>query len=184
MVRQRHFIVTLGRSGSNTLVDGLNQNPEIMNYGEVLGDWMPIRKIQRTTGLYKNDEAGYLDALMSNRHIQWSANTFRSLGKLKRGKISEVKLFRNIKFVGVKEFSLNLSRLRILDYIKNRRDIKVISLERKNPIDRMVSSFRLGKTGVVSTSSSVEHAKTDEDFWMDPSSVLSNLEAIDNENKL
>ena len=38
---ERHVILTLGRSGSNTLCDMLNQHPEVLNFGEVLAEGTP-----------------------------------------------------------------------------------------------------------------------------------------------
>lgn len=49
----RHVVLTLGRSGSNTLRDMLNQSPEVLNFGEVLGEWNTIRKIQRKAVFYR-----------------------------------------------------------------------------------------------------------------------------------
>jgi len=184
MTRRKHFIITLGRSGSNTLVDGLNQNKEILNYGEVLGEWTTTRKIQRSVGFFKNEDDRYLDEILSNRFIQRSANGVRSIMKIKNKKFEDVKYFRNIQTVGVKEFSINLYRFGISEYLSDRPDISVIALLRRNPIHRMVSWLRLERTGVVSRSSGDEGEGSGRKMWIDIGDFMSRLEIVHNENVL
>ena len=43
----RHFILTNGRSGRNYFVQARNKQPQIANYGEVLGDWTLAGKYVR-----------------------------------------------------------------------------------------------------------------------------------------
>jgi hypothetical protein len=182
MTRRKHFIITLGRSGSNTLVDGLNQNKEILNFGEVLGEWTTTRKIQRFAGLYKNEDDRYLDELLSNRFIQRSANGVRSILKIKNRKSEDVKDFRNVRTVGIKEFSMNLHRFGIFDYLSDRPDIAVIALLRRNPIDRMVSWLRLERTGLVSRSSRDEGKGSNRKLRIDIADFMARLEVVHNEN--
>lgn len=189
MKRNQHFILTLGRSGSNTLVDLFNQNPELLNFGEVLGDWMPIRKTQRKVGLFKNSDTDYLDAILGNSLILKAANITRNASKLKSGHFSEMKRLGKVRSVGVKEFSLNMMRLGLADFLGDRKDIKVIGLVRRNAIDRMLSATRLKHTGIVSltegSSSRDLSSKSGpvEGLSMDPKEVLAKLEVIDAENK-
>lgn len=150
-MHQTHIVLTLGRSGSNTLVDMLNQNPAILNYGEVLGEWNRIRKFQRRTGLFRNDDRAYLDSILDNPWLLRLANTNRSISKLARGRMREVKRIGNLKTVGFKEFSLNFDRYGLGDYVRTRRDAKIIALTRSNVIERMVSNEFLQATGIVSS---------------------------------
>jgi len=190
MSRDQHFILTLGRSGSNTLVDTLNQNPALLNFGEVLGDWMPIRKIQRRAQLYKGRDADYVDALLGNAAIQMSANLFRNAGKLRRGTFQEIKRLGHVRSIGVKEFSLNLNRYGLKTYLKKRGHIKVIGLHRENPIARMISSKRLGRTGIVGVrtdGSQTETAGNSSDntgFYLSPEDALAAIEIVDAENQM
>ena len=64
----RHMILTLGRSGSNTLRDMLNQNPEVLNFGEVLGPWTDMRRLQKRLPLIPKDNVAYLDFILTSRH--------------------------------------------------------------------------------------------------------------------
>lgn len=186
MATEKHFILTLGRSGSNTLVDALNQNPAILNFGEVLGDWMPVRKAQRRLGIFKNDNASYMDAILSNPVLQRSACLVRNFEKRRRGKKNEIKRFARIKTIGVKEFSLNMLRYDLVSYLQDRPSIKVIGLIRRNPIDRMISSLRLDATGVVSaekqTSVNVKNTPENQKLHLDISDIISKLEIIEAEN--
>lgn len=183
MLRKKHFIITLGRSGSNTLVDLLNQNPAILNVGEVLGDWMPIRKAQKFTKLYKDNDSNYLDALLGDSRLQWSANLIRSIGKIRQRRIRDVKKFKEIRSIGIKEFSLNIHNLGLTSYLKLRPDVKVIGLIRSNPIDRMISSFLLGETGVISHRIDSHNEKYHKKMYIDPIKAIEDINILDLENK-
>jgi hypothetical protein len=148
-VRLPHFVLTLGRSGSNALVDMLNQNPAILNFGEVLGDWTPVRKMQRRLGLLHVDDSQYLDFILGSRAFLSAANTARTLGKLRNGRLREIKSIRKIESVGVKDFSLNLVRAGLSEFLLTRPHIKVVGLLRQNVVDRMVSNETLEATGLV-----------------------------------
>lgn len=150
MTTCQHFILTLGRSGSNALVDMINQNPALLNYGEVLGTWTPIRKAQRRLGLLQNDDDAYLDAVLGNNRVIFAANLARTLGKLRNGRIAEIKRIRRLHSVGVKDFSLNMIRCGLNDYLYERKQVRVIGLIRANPLGRMISALRLQNTGEVS----------------------------------
>jgi hypothetical protein len=152
---QKHIVLTLGRSGSNTLVDMLNQHPQILNYGEVLGDWNYIRKFQRRAGLFKKDDRDYLDAVLHNGNLLKLANSTRNVTKLIKRKPREIKKIGELKTIGFKEFSLNFHRYEVSDYLSTRNDIKVITLTRSNIIERMISNELLQATGVISSHTKV-----------------------------
>ena len=145
----RHMILTLGRSGSNTLRDMLNQNPEVLNFGEVLGPWTDMRRLQKRLPLIPKDNVAYLDFILTSRHFPRIANTMRNL-RLKAGKgAGTPKRLGQIRTFGVKDFSLTLRRAGLADYLAARPAIKVIGLVRENIVDRMISNAMLGATGVV-----------------------------------
>lgn len=145
----RHMILTLGRSGSNTLRDMLNQNPEVLNFGEVLGPWTDMRRLQKRLPLIPKDDAAYLDFILTSRHFPRIANTMRNL-RLKAGKgAGTPKRLGQIRTFGIKDFSLTLRRAGLADYLAARPAIKVIGLVRENVVDRMISNAMLGATGVV-----------------------------------
>lgn len=78
----RHMILSLGRSGSNTLADLINQHPHALNVGEVLGSWTKMRQIRESFCLYAGRDAAYLDAVTRPSALLFAANTFRSMGRL------------------------------------------------------------------------------------------------------
>ncbi len=176
-----HVILTLGRSGSNTLADLLNQNAAILNYGEVLGGWNKLRQAQRALRLCKEDDRAYLDALLHKKGVLRTANLVRSLGKAKGRKWSEIKALRRVAHVGFKEFATHFIELGITDYLKTRPDIKVIGLERTNAIDRMISVAFLDTTGVIALPSSEKRGEKPK-LWIDPDRVLEQLDIIERES--
>lgn len=146
---RRHVILTIGRSGSNTLRDMLNQSPEVLNFGEVLGEWNAVRKLQRRLGLFRGADAAYLDFILGARTFRFAANTHRSWSKRRAGQPQAVKRLRDVRTVGIKDFSLNFQRYGLMDYLPARPDIKVVGLIRDDVVGRMISNARLGATGVV-----------------------------------
>ncbi|HEX5461216.1 MAG TPA: hypothetical protein VFX20_14735 [Steroidobacteraceae bacterium] len=144
-----HLILSLGRSGSNLLVDLINQHPGLLNYGEVLGDWIPMRRLQRRIGIFRNDDASWLDFLLKNRMPFYGAQAVRAVHQFRRGDRPEIKSRRTTTSLGIKESSLNLQRLGIGNYLSERPWIKVIALRRLSTLDRTISSLMLRETGVV-----------------------------------
>lgn len=177
-----HFVLTLGRSGSNTLVDMLNQHPAVLNFGEVLGDWTKIRRMQRQTGLFRDDDAAYLDAILGNKAILRAANAMRSFGKLRAGRRKEVKRLRQVETVGVKEFSLNLKRAGLAEFLRERPAVKVVGLVRRNVIERMISNEMLRATGVVAARAGEEAPKRRR-LELAVEDVLEKLAVIEAENR-
>lgn len=179
---RQHVVLTIGRSGSNTLVNALNQHSNVLNYGEVLGDWNTIRKVyNRWPGVLKSDEAGYLDSLLHNRLIARGLNGYRNISYLRRGQKVDMKSFRQIQTIGIKEFSLNLRRKGLLDFLVARPHIKVIGLQRTHVLDRFMSWKMLQKTGVVKL------AATDntqaQKIQLDTGTLLAELQTIQDENQ-
>ncbi|MDJ0857627.1 MAG: hypothetical protein QNJ03_01015 [Dinoroseobacter sp.] len=146
---QRHVILTLGRSGSNTLVNLINQSPDVLNIGEVLGDWNRVRQVRDKLGLYRGDDATYLDAVTRPSGLLRIMNTGRSIGRLVKGKVSEIKTFQKVSTLGFKEFATLMADNGQRDWLSERADVKVIGLERKDVLARLISWQMLDETGVV-----------------------------------
>ena len=178
----QHFVLTIGRSGSNTLVNALNQHPAVLNYGEVLGDWNAIRKLyNRLPAALTSGEAAYLDSLLHNRSLARALNGYRNLSHLRRGARAEMKRFDRIRTIGVKEFSLNLRRRGITDYLAERPHIRVIGLQRTDVLDRFMSWKMLQQTGVVKLDKGA--AAQDRRIRLDTGSLLQELSTIRDENR-
>lgn len=177
---ENHIILTLGRSGSNTLRDMLNQSPEVLNFGEVLGHWNPIRKAQQRLPLLPRDDAAYLDWILTSRTLPRAANLVRSVRKGLGGQRSQVKRFSEIRTFGIKDFSLLFHRYGISEYLDERPAIKVIGLERTQVVDRMISNAMLGETGVVEVRGGDDGRKRT--LRIDPQRIGGMLDAIAEEN--
>ncbi len=181
-VKDRHVILTLGRSGSNSLVDLINHNPEVLNIGEVLGDWNFLRKLQHRLGLFTKSDADYLDFILYNRNFYKGANFVRGLNKRRRRDTENLKKLRQIKNIGIKEFSLNLQRCEVANYLSERPDIKVIGLKRESILDRMISNAMLGATGVVATKSDCKNKPRT--VQINPDKIVTLLGNIEQENEI
>ncbi len=177
---KRHIVLTLGRSGSNTLCDMLNQHPGVLNFGEVLGDWNLVRKWERRLPFLFHDEAAFLDHVLCARSFPPLANAVRSLRKRRKGRGAEIKRMRRVETYGVKEFSLHFDRFGLDDFLAARPEVQVIGLARHNVVDRMVSTALLQSSGVVALRG--KHSDPDARLRLDPARLLPMLDEVAAEN--
>lgn len=177
---QQHMILTLGRSGSNTLVDMVNQNPAVLNYGEVLGEWTVTRKIQNRLRFLNSDDHRFLDAFYDSRTVLKLANGYRTFGKLLKKQSADIKRLNDVRTIGVKEFSFNLNRFGLSDYINQRKDLKIVGLVRKDVLARAVSSAKLDATGIVS-SQTPGNAQEPQRLHLAADKLIASLEDVEQE---
>lgn len=177
----RHVILTAGRSGSNSLVNLLNQHPEVLNYGEVLGDWTLFRRWQGRIAIFRKDDARYLDTLLGNRWLAWALCHARNVYHWRQGRRGSAKRFGDLGTIGVKEFALNLRRCGLSEYLAQRPGIRVIGLERENVVDRFLSSRMLGATGVVAARPGMPAPQAM--LHLDPETLARDLERVARENR-
>ena len=177
---ERHVILTLGRSGSNTLCDMLNQHPEVLNFGEVLGEWNAIRKLQRKLPFLPREDEAFLDWVLYSSSFFRTVNEIRSAKKTLGGKRVAAKRFRDISTFGIKDFSLNFIEFGLSHYLDNRPDLKVLGLLREDVVDRMISNAMLGATGVIKTTSASSGGR--KTLRIDPASIARLLADIESEN--
>ncbi|WP_306114917.1 MULTISPECIES: sulfotransferase [unclassified Roseovarius] len=176
----RHVILTLGRSGSNTLCDMLNQNPAVLNFGEVLGEWNAVRKLQRRVPLTPRGDEAFLDWVLYSGAFLRMVNSVRSLRKTMSGNRAAAKPLRDIETWGIKDFSLNFTRFGLSDYLDTRPDLKVVGLLRQDVVDRMISNAMLGATGVIKTTSANSGGR--KTLRIDPGQIAALLTDIETEN--
>lgn len=148
--KQPYVILTLGRSGSNNLANSLNQHPEIVNYGEVLGDWTIPYKLYRTTWrLHKNTLGDFLDLILASRQPYYYAMIYSAFSHLRKRKTVNWKSYRQVKAVGFKDFSFNFIKRGLASYLDDNPQIKVINLYRENQLKRLVSLKNMTATKIV-----------------------------------
>lgn len=179
---EKHFILTLGRSGSNALVDIINQHPQALNYGELLGEWNEIHKWRNRFRLWRGDETAYLGALLSNGIPLLVINALRSLKKRKAGKSNEVQRSRDLRTIGAKDFATFFNNTDLRTYFQERPDLKVIGLYRENIIARFISWQLLDQTGTVKKA--VTDKSNAAQITLDTSTILANITHVANEADL
>lgn len=166
------FILTNGRSGSNYLVDVLNQHPKIFNYGEVLGPWSKKRKLKSLFRI--KEESEYLNFIYSSKWMFWISQFFY---KLKHKKNYNFRSYKNIDFVGIKDFGINIQRYKLRDWLIENKDVQIIHLYRINQLDRYISLLAMQESGVVSTGKQASNNK----ITIDCKKMLEALETYENE---
>jgi hypothetical protein len=179
---QSHIILTNGRSGSNFIVNAINKHPHILNYGEVLGEWTELRKLQGL-GVYRSlGDREYLDTILSSSFIFYAGQLYAALGRLKRNTPLNFKRKKNIHNIGIKDFQTCFTRFAIEDYIENRPNIKVIYLYRKSCFRRFISNKVLSHTSIAVVRE--DEKKQRNKILLKLEDLLEEIKIIDSENQL
>lgn len=177
---KRHFVLTDGRSGSNYLINTLNKHPQIVNYGEVLGDWTLPYKLYRTmkwTGIKSRE---YIDLLYGSTSLYYLGQIASAISHIRNREKINFKLKSNIRNIGIKDFSFLLEKRGLLNYLSNASDIYVIHLYRNNILKRYISLVRMQKTGIVKTKSKVSPVK----LYIDINDMLKKIAIFEREKEL
>ena len=142
-----HLILTLGRSGSNFLVNAINQADAAVNFGEVLGGWTAPWKLHDRLGA-TTDAAAYLDAFYDSPVRYYATLAGGNAMRLRNGRpVSWPR--RGAQFtVGTKDFAHVFEARGIASYAAMRDDLFVIGLVRENTVRRVLSAVIMQHTRV------------------------------------
>ncbi len=178
---QRHFILTNGRSGSNYLRSLFNQHPQIVNYGEVLGDWTIPYKLHQKFGLGGSSSASYLDYIYNSQVFFYLAQGYSAYSKILKKEKINFKFIKQVKTLGVKDFSINLRQRNLENYLIEREDILVINLFRRNSLKRLISLTSMERSGVVALRSNDVKAKGSRKLNLPIDNLLPQLKIFESE---
>ncbi|MFT7559622.1 MAG: hypothetical protein ACI93R_001534 [Flavobacteriales bacterium] len=179
---QSHVVLTNGRSGSNFLVNIINQHPQVANYGEVLGEWMMIRKLHKKGLFGRLNDPEYMDHILSSKLIHYIAQLYASGVRVIRRDPINFKSHGQLKSIGFKEFQINFTRLEIDNYLAERPHIRVINLYREDVFRRFLSAEALNQTQVVSATEG--KSQTSRKVRIETSNLIQSLDVIAEENRL
>lgn len=182
---EHHIVFTNGRSGSNYISGLINRHPNLTNYGEVLGEWtIPYKLYEKFFASRATTEA-YLDYIYSSRSFFYLSQLYSASAHIRKSKKINFKDLSSIKSLGIKDFSMNFTRRGLRNYLRDRPDIKVISLYRENHLERYISYLNLKQSGVVSVEKDqTKRIKTkDLKVRVSPDEVLSDLKRIEQETE-
>jgi len=172
---RRHLILTHGRSGSNFLANSLNLHPQVVNYGEVLGDWTLPKKLSKFGFIGNQNESDYLDSLYNSKSLYYLGQSWSAIQHLVKNKPVNFKHSNAVKTIGIKDFGIHFQRLGLDHYLRNNPDIAVIYLYRENILDRYISVQSLERNKVVQSedsSTAVRKMKIDISEMMSALDVL------------
>jgi len=147
---KKHFIYTEARSGSNYLVDLFNQHPQLVNYGEVLGDWTKPHKIYRAIAK-KTPDQQYLNVIFSSKLFFYLSQLYYAYQNFQQKKPIQFKWYSQIASVGIKDFHHTLLKYHLLDFFPANPDLYIIYLYRENLLKQHISLELMRKTKVVSS---------------------------------
>ncbi|MDO6712211.1 sulfotransferase domain-containing protein [Aliiglaciecola sp. 2_MG-2023] len=166
------MILTNGRSGSNYLVDIINQHPSLYNYGEVLGSWSKKRKIKQFLRIEKEED--YLQFILQNKVFFYLSQLFYFL---KNRSLFKYKKPSYVTHTGIKEFGIHIQRLNLKHWLLNNDNLQIIHLYRENQLDRYISLFAMQSTGLVSSQKSSSKMK----ITIDCNDLLNTLDIYEKE---
>jgi len=173
----RHFIFTSGRSGSNYLSNTLNNSPDCVNYGEVLGEWtLPFKLIGR---FLCNDLGAekYFRVIYSSKVYFFIAQVYSVFSHLRGQRKINYKARRKVSSIGVKDFLVTMERRKGFDFLRSNNDIKVIYLYRRNILKKYISGVFMSENKLASSYSEVSIEPID----INVDAMLSNLEIMTDE---
>jgi len=150
---RKHVILTNGRSGSNHLVQVLNQHPRVTNYGEVLGEYTLPRRLHDVFGYGGRTPEDYLDHMLSSRSNFYLAHAYDAVRRVASWRSPRPKRWSNVETLGVKELAIRLSRAGLSTFLAERDEIAVIHLERRNCLRRLISVMAVESDGAVAVTS-------------------------------
>lgn len=166
------IILTNGRSGSNYLVDTINQHPNLCNYGEILGPWSHKRKLKKFLRI--KTETQYVQFILKSRVFFHLSSLFYIL---KDSSSHTFKPLSSIVQVGIKDFGINIERYNLSHWLISDPDLKVVHLYRENQLDRYLSLVAMHDSGLVSAKSVGSVKK----IHVDCEHLLANLEIYESE---
>jgi hypothetical protein len=170
----RFIILTNGRSGSNFLVNILNQHPQIVNYGEMLGEWtLPHKLFKRLRWLTGWDWPAFINWMLSSRIAHTVGQLRSSHAHRGRGKLRPTKPFADIAAAGFKDFFFLIARNDLGAFVKNGA-FKIIYLRRDDYLARAVSLQRMSASGLA-----VQHqVNVKQPIMIDTKLLLLDLDAM------
>jgi len=145
----KHFVLTSGRSGSNYISNLLNKHPNVINYGEVLGEWTTGYKVNKCIG--RGDAEKYLSFIYAGPNYFRLSESFKRAKAIFKGQSHAKKRWSEIQSYGVKDFAMTLIYRDAGEFLQENPDIRVINLYRENALRRLASVRLLDETGVVSS---------------------------------
>lgn len=158
----------------------LNQHPRIVNYGEVLGDWtLPGRHFRDR---FRSAES-YLRWIYKSRAFFGAAQTYSFIRRRREGRPTHFRRWKNVATLGVKELSVNLRNHDLIEPILADRALKIVTLVRENPLERLVSAMLLKHTGVVAQVGDGAKAADDAQVTLDPEALPETLAVYEAENE-
>jgi hypothetical protein len=176
---KRHIILTNGRSGSNYLVNLLNSHPQIINYGEVLGDWILPYKLHKRLKLGGDSATEYLQYIYSSKIFFYLAQSYSSISRLRKQKQPRFKRWNQIQSIGIKDFSINFRKRQLQSFFQTQNDILVINLYRENSLKRVFSRFIMRQTGTIKVEK--QQSNFHEKLYIPLDTVMRDLEIFEQE---
>lgn len=177
----RHIIFTNGRSGSNYIANIINQHPNAVNYGEVLGDWTLPYKIHQKIGMGGKSDTEYLEYIYKDKLFFSLAQVYSAISHTRNKEKINFKNWKEIKTIGIKDFSIHFHRRNLEQFLLDNHDLLIINWYRNNSLKRLISLNNMSETGVVKQTK--KDNKNKYKIVIDIDSLISSLDIIEKEKE-
>lgn len=175
----RHFIYAGSRSGSNYLVNLLNQHPQVVNYNEVLGEWTIPCKIHRFFHRNQPPSADYLEYIYSSQTAFYAAQAYSFFERFRKKQPYRLKRFDQIKSLGIKDFHYHVrgDDNALWSFFLKDENMKIINLYRENLLKKNLSLQFLSTTAIVANTDNNAQIsqKKATSIYLDPEETLNSL---------
>lgn len=177
----KHIIFTNGRSGSNYIANIINQHPNAVNYGEVLGDWTLPYKIHQKIGMGGKSDTEYLEFIYKDKGFFSLAQIYSAISHAIKKETINFKNWGQIKTIGIKDFSIHFHRRNLEQFLLDNDDLLIINWYRDNSLKRLISLLNMSETGVVKKTK--KDNKNKYKIVVDINSLMSSLDLIEKEKE-
>ena len=152
-----------------------------MNYGEVLGKKSLLGKYFEP--LYFVNPPSYLNTLYEKKILMNLALKYSESQRKKNNLQPHIKHPDGLSGVGIKDFYLAFKNSKLLGYLEQNPDIRLITLLRENPLERYISEIVKKESGIV-RKTTLSKNKTDifTTIVLNNKTILKDLDAIQKEN--
>lgn len=179
---RHHLILTNGRSGSNYVANYINLHPDALNYGEILGPWTPSRKLWNLTHFGGRRLSDYIDTILDGRAFFLTAQGYAAARRAMRREPLRLKRYRALRTIGFKDFHVVFRANDATDIIRERDDLAIVYLRRRNVLRRALSYWHLEASNEAAARGDKQVRR--QKLTIDPDRVAADLDVIAGENRL
>ena len=158
------------------------RTPQIVNYGEVLGEWTITRKLaEKWPMLLRQPGWPLIEHAFDSRWFYYLAQVYSAYQRVSQLRGVNFKWRSNLSQFGIKEFAQHIIQYQLEPCLHADIDLKIIYLHRDRVFDRFLSYRLMQETNQILTRNAKSNASRKIELNID--TLLSDLSKIELENQ-